>query len=86
MLFDHWCLSKEINQDYMQLHQLMLIEEFKNCLPTDIKTYIDEQKIENLHQAATLADDYALTHKSLFGRVFQSSRETKSQQETRILH
>ena len=77
MLFDRWCLAKEINQDYTQLRQLMLIEEFKNCLPTDIKTYVDEQKAGNLHQAATLADDYALTHKSLFGRVLQGSRESQ---------
>ena len=44
------------------------IEEFKNCLLTDIKTYIDEQKVESLHQAEVLADDYALTHKSLLVR------------------
>ena len=40
MLFDHYCLSKEVNNDHTRLRQLMLIEEFKNCLPTDIKTYI----------------------------------------------
>jgi len=32
----------------------------------ELKIYIDEQKVENLHQAAVLADDYALTHKSVF--------------------
>ena len=77
MLFDHRHLSKEVNQEYMRLCQLMLIEEFKNRLPADIKTYIDEQKIEDLHQGATLADDYALICKSLFGRVSQSSRENQ---------
>ena len=51
-----------------------LIEEFKNCLPVDIKTYVDEQKTENLHQAASLA---ALTHISRFGRVSQSVRENQ---------
>ena len=44
MLFDRWCLSKEINQDYLRLRQLMLIEEFNNYLPADIKMYVDEQK------------------------------------------
>ena len=66
MLFDRWCLSKNVNKDYVQLHQLVLIKEFKNCLPMELKTYIDEQKVENLHQAAVLADDYALLHKSVF--------------------
>ena len=77
MLFDRWCLSKDISQNYLQLCQLMLLKEFKNCLPVDIKTYVDEQKIEDLHQAATLADDYALTHTSQFGRVSQSVRENQ---------
>ena len=77
MLFDHWCLSKDISQDYFRLCQLVLLEEFKNCLLVDIKTYVDEQKIEDLHQAATLGDDYALTHTSRFGRVSQSVRENQ---------
>jgi len=34
MLFDHWCLSKDVNMNYVRLRQLVLIEEFKNCLPT----------------------------------------------------
>ena len=81
MLFDCWCLSKDISQDYLRLCQLMLLEEFKNCLPVDIKTYVDEQKIEDLHQTATLADDYALTHTSRFGRVSQSVRENQRSPE-----
>ena len=43
------------------------MEEFKNCVPSDIKTYLEEQKIDSLHWAATCADDYALTHKP-FGK------------------
>ena len=45
----------------------MLMEEFNNCLPSDIKTYLDEEKIDSLHRAATCADYYALTDKS-FGK------------------
>ena len=52
-LFDQWCSSKEINGDFEKLWQLILVEEFKDCLPTEIKTYLDEQKVDNLHQAAT---------------------------------
>ena len=45
------------------MRQLVLTEEFKNCLPTKLKTYVDEQKkVESVHQAAMLANDYALTH------------------------
>ena len=51
-LFDQWYASKGVKDDFSKLRQLMLIEEFKNCLPSDIKTYLDEQMVENLHQAA----------------------------------
>jgi len=44
------------------------MEEFKNCLPSEIKTHLDEQKIDSLYQAAVHADDYPLTHKS-FGKA-----------------
>ena len=40
-----------------------MIEEFKRCVRNDIKTYLDEQKVENLAKAAAYADDYVLTHK-----------------------
>jgi len=66
MLFDHWCLSKNVNKVYVRLHQLVIIGEFKNCLPIKLKAYVDEQKVESVHQAAMLADDYTLTHMPVF--------------------
>jgi len=62
VLFNRWYSSKEIAQDFVKLRQLILIEEFKGCLPTSIKMYIEEQKAESIQQAARLADDYSLTH------------------------
>ena len=59
-------LFKEVAQDFMKLRQLILIEEFKGCLPAGVKTYIEEQKVESIQQAARLADDYSLTHRGLF--------------------
>ena len=32
--------------------------------PVDIKTYLEEQKVIDVHKAATLIDDYKLTHSS----------------------
>ena len=66
MLFDRWCSSKEVAQDFTKLRQLILIEEFKGCLPTGVKTYIEEQKAESIQQAARFADDYTLTHRGTF--------------------
>ena len=56
-LFNRWCMSQEVEGDYTRLHQLLLIEEFKNCLPNEVKTYLDENKVETIHRAATLADN-----------------------------
>ena len=51
----------------------MFLEGFKNCLPSDIKTHLDERKTEDLYQAAIWADDYALTHKGSSKKQLPSS-------------
>jgi len=61
-LFNRWCSSKELDNDFEKLHQLLLIEEFKKYLPSEVKTHLDEKKAETLNQAATLAENYVLTH------------------------
>ena len=48
-------------------NSVMLIEEFKNCLPERVTPYLNEQKPVKLSDAAALADEYVLTHKSVFG-------------------
>lgn len=68
-LFDRWCESVEIGQDFRKMRELMLVEEFKRCIPKEIKTHLDEQRILTLHDAAISADNYFLTHKSLVLKV-----------------
>ena len=65
-LFDRWCSSKKIGSDYPKLRQLMLVEEFKRCINSDIKSFIDEMEFETLKKAVRLADDHTLTHKVSF--------------------
>ena len=65
-LFDRWCSSKKIGSDYPKLRQLMLVEEFKRCINSDVKSFLDEKEVETLGKAARLADDYTLTHKVSF--------------------
>ena len=62
-LFNRWCHSKEIGQDFKKLKQMVLLEEFKDKVRSDIRSHLDEQKVEELEKAAVMADDYALTHK-----------------------
>ena len=65
-LFDRWCCSKKIDQNYDKLRQLVLVEEFKRCIQSDVKTFLDEKQVETLEEAARLADNYYLTHKVSF--------------------
>ena len=65
-LFDRWCCSKKIDQNYDKLIQLMLVEEFKRCIQSDVKTFLNEKQVETLEEAARQADDYYLTHKVSF--------------------
>ena len=50
-LFDRWCHSKDIT-DFGKLRELILMEEFRNCLPDKIATYIAEQKVSTLSAAS----------------------------------
>ena len=68
-LFDRWCSSRKIGYDYPKLRQLLLVEEFKRCINSDVMSFLDEKEVETLEKAARLADDYTLTHKvSLLAR------------------
>ena len=62
-LFNRWCHSKEIGQDFKKLKQMVLLEEFKDKVRPDIRSHLDAQKVEELEKEAVMADDYALTHK-----------------------
>lgn len=65
-MFNRWCLSQKVRK-FDQLKELMLLEEFKNCVPTSVVTYLNEQKVSSLANAAVLADEYILTHRGSFG-------------------
>ena len=52
--------------DHAKLRQLMLVEEFKRCINSDITSFLYEKQVETLKAAARLADNYALTHKVYF--------------------
>ena len=49
-LFSRWCHSKEIGQDFKKLKQMVLLEEFKDKVRPDIRSHLDEQKVEELEK------------------------------------
>ena len=65
-LFDRWCSSKNVGSDHAKLRQLMLVEEFKWYINSDVRAFLNEKEAENLDLAARLADDYSLTQKASF--------------------
>ncbi len=64
-LFDRWIKACKV-ADYNSLRELMLIEEFKNCVPERTALYLNEQKVSTVQPAAVLADEYTLMHKAVF--------------------
>ena len=47
---------------------LELLEKFKRTLPSNIRMYLQERKVEDLFEAATLADNYQLIHEQEYGK------------------
>ena len=66
IMFDKWCNSCSVGNDHAKLRQVMLLEDFKSCVPDNVNTHLEEQQVKELHWAAVLADDYVLTHKTNF--------------------
>ncbi len=73
-LFEKWCFSNKVT-NLEQLQELILLEEFKNCAPEPVGVHLNEQKVNTLSEAAVIADEFVLTHKT----VFPSSRQSKCQ-------
>lgn len=67
-LFEKWCLSTKITT-IEELQELILLEDFKNCLPDGVVMHLNEQKVSKLSDAAILADEFVLTHKTVFSPV-----------------
>ena len=43
-LFDRWCSSKNVKSDHAKLRQLMLVEEFKRRIHSDVKLFLTKRK------------------------------------------
>ena len=67
-------LSSQLNRWYSAsavmtfqgLCDLIMLKQFKDTILDQIATYINEWKVKTVAEAAVLADEYVLTHKSVF--------------------
>lgn len=57
ILFEKWCAANKVST-FEQLKELILVEEFKNCVPEKIVVYLNEQKVTSLSEAAIFADEF----------------------------
>ena len=54
---DKWCDSKRIDGDAEKLRQLILAEEFLNCVPEEVRVHLSERKTDVTYEMAALADE-----------------------------
>ena len=45
LLFDRWCTSVEVGTDFDKMRPLILIEQFRNTVSSDIRVYLNEKEI-----------------------------------------
>ncbi|XP_070410018.1 uncharacterized protein [Nothobranchius furzeri] len=62
LMFEKWILASKV-ETLQDLKELILLEEFKKCLPERLALYLNERKVSSLSSAALLADEFVLTHR-----------------------
>ena len=71
---DKCCDSKRIDGDVEKLGQLILAEEFLNCVPEEVRVHLSERKTDVNYEMAALADEYILTHRKTKEKTCTESR------------
>ena len=54
-VLDKWCDSKKIDGDVEKLRQLILAEEFLNCVPEEVRVHLSERKTDVNYEMAARA-------------------------------
>lgn len=61
--FNRWRTASGVGT-FETLCDMVVLEQFKNAVPNQIGTYLKEQQVTTVGEAAALADQYDLTHHS----------------------
>ena len=75
-LFDRWSSSLQV-ENFAQLREMILLEEFKRTVRQDVRLHLEEQRVETLDEAARIADDYVLTHKNTY-KMYNDAQKNKN--------
>ena len=74
---EKWCDSKRIEGDVEKLRQLILAEEFLNCVPEEIRIHMSERKNNLSYEMAALAGEYTFTHGKTKERIYTGSQGSR---------
>ena len=72
-LFDRWCMSEKNGTNFTNLKEMILLEEFKNCVHLSIKNHITENKAQTLQKASEMAHEFFFSYKHIFRKSSQGS-------------
>ncbi|XP_068213397.1 uncharacterized protein [Palaemon carinicauda] len=61
--FDDWIKSYQV-VSFASLREMLPLEEFKKACSKELRVHLEEVKVVNVSNAAQLADEYVLTHRS----------------------
>ena len=67
-------LDKRIDGDAEKLRQLILAEEFLNCVTEEVRVHLSERKTDVNYEMAALADEYILTHRKTKEKTYTGNR------------
>ena len=73
-LFDRWSSSLHV-KSFADLREIILLEEFKRSVHIDVRLHLEAQRIGTLSEAARVADDFVLTHRTT-NKVSSETKKT----------
>ena len=79
-LFDYWIQSAKIDQNYDNLRELMLKDQFLSSCPSELRTFIKEHDCQKVEDMARFADVYCEAHNKKFSS--KTFSKTTSEKET----
>ena len=69
--FNRWCSALEVTS-FERLCDVIVLEQFIDCVPPEVATHIIERGISTVSDAATVADEYILAHKGKSRRDYHT--------------
>src|SRR5678816_2337272 len=72
--FNSWIEGEGATKEVDKLVEVVKLEQFVNCLPTELHRWVIEKKPESLSEAAKLADEFAILYKPFKVETFGGFR------------